>query len=40
MNKTNLIDAVAKVTKTKKSACAAVDCVIDTITKALKKKMM
>jgi len=38
MNKANLIDAVAKVTKTKKSACAAVDCVIDTITKALKKK--
>jgi nucleoid DNA-binding protein len=38
MNKANLIDAVAKVTKTKKSASAAVDCVIDTITKALKKK--
>jgi DNA-binding protein HU-beta len=33
-----LIDAVAKVTKTKKTASAAVDCVIDTITKALKKK--
>ena len=38
MNKADLIDAVAKVTKTKKSARAAVDCVIDTITKALKKK--
>ncbi len=38
MNKADLIDAVAKVTKTKKSACAAVECVINTITKALKKK--
>ena len=38
MNMANLIDAVAKVTKTKKSASEAVDCVIDTITKALKKK--
>ena len=38
MNKADLIDAVAKVTKTKKSAGEAVDCVIDTITKALKKK--
>jgi DNA-binding protein HU-beta len=38
MNKSDLIDAVAKVTKTKKTAGAAVDCVIDTITKALKKK--
>jgi DNA-binding protein HU-beta len=38
MNKADLIDAVAKVTKTKKSACEAVDCVIETITKALKKK--
>lgn len=38
MNKADLIDAVAKVTKTKKLASAAVDCVIDTITKALKKK--
>jgi DNA-binding protein HU-beta len=38
MNKADLIDAVAKVTKTKKSASEAVDCVIETITKALKKK--
>jgi len=38
MNKANLIAAVAKVTKTKKTAGAAVDCVLDTITKALKKK--
>jgi nucleoid DNA-binding protein len=38
MNKADLIDAVAKVTKTKKTAGAAVDCVLDTITKALKKK--
>ena len=38
MNKGDLVNAVAKVTATKKEAQAAVDCVFDTITKALKKK--
>jgi DNA-binding protein HU-beta len=38
MNKADLIEAVARVTKTKKEANAAVDCMIDTITKSLKKK--
>jgi len=38
MNKADLVEAVAKVTSTKKEASAAVDCVIETITKALKKK--
>ena len=38
MNKGDLVDAVAKVTKTKKSAAEAVDCVLDAIIKALKKK--
>lgn len=38
MNKADLIDAVAEVTSTKKEATAAVDCMLDTITKALKKK--
>jgi len=38
MNKADLVEAVAKVTSTKKEANAAVDCVIETITKALKKK--
>ena len=38
MNKGELIEAVAKVTSTKKNAGAAVDCVLETITKALKKK--
>ena len=38
MNKADLIDAVARFTKTKKEANAAVDCMIDTITKCLKKK--
>jgi DNA-binding protein HU-beta len=38
MNKGDLVNAVAKVTATKKDAQAAVDCVFDTITKALKKK--
>ncbi len=38
MNKGDLIEAVAKVTKTKKEAAAAVDCVIESITKSLKKK--
>lgn len=38
MNKADLIEAVAKVTSTKKAAAEAVDCVLDTITAALKKK--
>jgi DNA-binding protein HU-beta len=38
MNKAVLIEAVSGVTKTKKEAAAAVDCMIETITKALKKK--
>jgi nucleoid DNA-binding protein len=38
MNKGELIEAVAKVTSTKKNAGAAIDCVLETITKALKKK--
>ncbi len=38
MNKGDLVNAVAKVVKTKKDAQAAVDCVFSTITKALKKK--
>jgi len=38
MNKADLIEEVAKVTKTKKEASAAVECVINTITQALKKK--
>ena len=38
MNKGDLIEAVAKVTSTKKNASAAVDCILETITKALKKK--
>lgn len=38
MNKADLIAQVAKVTKTKKEASEAVDCMIDAITKALKKK--
>ena len=38
MNKGDLINEVAKVVSTKKEAQAAVDCVITTITKALKKK--
>ena len=38
MNKGDLINEVAKVTGTKKEAQAAVDCVFDTITKALKNK--
>ena len=38
MNKGDLINEVAKVTGTKKDAQAAVDCVFDSITKALKKK--
>ena len=38
MNKADLIEAVARFTKTKKEANAAVDCMIETITKSLKKK--
>jgi nucleoid DNA-binding protein len=38
MNKGDLVNEVAKVVGTKKEAQAAVDCVFDSITKALKKK--
>ncbi len=38
MNKGDLVNEVAKVVCSKKEAQAAVDCVINTITKALKKK--
>ncbi|HDM09687.1 MAG: HU family DNA-binding protein [Deltaproteobacteria bacterium] len=38
MNKADLVNEVAKVVSTKKEAQAAVDCVFDTIKKALKKK--
>lgn len=38
MNKGDLINEVAKVVSTKKEAQAAVNCVFQTITKALKKK--
>ena len=38
MNKGDLINEVAKVVSTKKTAQAAVDCVFSSITKALKKK--
>ncbi|MFX0203927.1 MAG: HU family DNA-binding protein [Candidatus Hodarchaeota archaeon] len=38
MNKGDLVNEVAKVVSTKKAAQEAVDCVFDTITKALKKK--
>jgi DNA-binding protein HU-beta len=37
MNKADLINEVAKVVSTKKEAQGAVDCVLDSITKALKK---
>jgi DNA-binding protein HU-beta len=37
MNKGDLVNEVAKVVKTKKEAQAALDCVITSITKALKK---
>jgi nucleoid DNA-binding protein len=37
MNKGDLINEVAKVVKTKKEAQEAVDCVVSTITNALKK---
>jgi len=38
MNKGDLINEIAKVVSTKKEAQAAVDCILSTITKALKKK--
>jgi len=38
MNKGDLVNEVAKIVSTKKEAQAAVDCVFDIITKALKKK--
>ena len=38
MNKGDLVNELAKVVSTKKEAQAAVDCVFETITKALKKK--
>jgi len=38
MNKGDLVSEVAKVVSTKKQAQAAVDCMLSTITKALKKK--
>ena len=37
MNKGDLVNEVAKVVKTKKQAQAALDCVMSSITKALKK---
>jgi nucleoid DNA-binding protein len=37
MNKGDLITEVAKVVSTKKEAQAAIDCVLDSITKTLKK---
>jgi nucleoid DNA-binding protein len=37
MNKADIINEVAKVVSTKKEAQSAVDCVLDSITKALKK---
>ena len=38
MNKGDLVNEVAKVVSTKKEAQASVDCVFESITKALKKK--
>jgi DNA-binding protein HU-beta len=38
MNKADLVNEVAKVVGTKKEAQAAVDCVLETIIKTLKKK--
>ena len=38
MNKGDLVNQVAKVVNTKREAQAAVDCVFDSITKALRKK--
>ncbi|MGM0787705.1 MAG: HU family DNA-binding protein, partial [Thermodesulfobacteriota bacterium] len=37
MNKADLVNEVAKVVSTKKEAQAAVDCVLQTVTKALSK---
>jgi DNA-binding protein HU-beta len=37
MNKADIVNAVAEVVSTKKEAQIAVDCVLDSITKALKK---
>jgi DNA-binding protein HU-beta len=37
MNKSDLVNEVAKVVRTKKEAQAALDCVISSITKSLKK---
>jgi len=38
MNKSDLVNEVAKVVSTKKEAKAAVDCILDFITNTLKKK--
>lgn len=38
MNKGDLVNEVAKIVSTKKEAQVAVDCVFESITKALKKK--
>jgi DNA-binding protein HU-beta len=38
MNKGDLINEVAKVVSTKKEAKAAVDCILESITKSLKKR--
>ena len=38
MNKGDLVNEVAKVTSTKKAAQEAVDCILTSITKALRKK--
>jgi nucleoid DNA-binding protein len=38
MNKKDIIDEVAKIVGTKKEAQAAVDCIFDSITAALKKE--
>ena len=38
MNKGDLVNEVSKVVETKKGAQAAVECVLETITQALKKK--
>ena len=40
MNKGDLVNQVAKVVSTKKEAQAVVDCVFDSIKKALKKKVL
>jgi DNA-binding protein HU-beta len=37
MNKADIVNAVAEVVSTKKEAQSAVDCVLDSITKALKE---